>query len=108
MRALLGFWLVVACVAQAATLKEARTRWLKGNYEEAQELYEELVKDPKLKSGASIGLSRTLESQGQYDKALDVLDKDAKDADVQARRAEVLHLRGRLDEAEKAADASVA
>ncbi|MGL4550630.1 MAG: tetratricopeptide repeat protein [Gemmataceae bacterium] len=112
MRALLGFWLAVACVAHAATLKEARTRWLKGNYEEAQEQYEELAKDAKLRGPASVGLSRALESQGSYDKALEVIDQAAKDlpkdADVHARRAELLHARGRLDDAEKAADAAVA
>ncbi|NBO92815.1 MAG: tetratricopeptide repeat protein [Planctomycetia bacterium] len=112
MRALVGLWLIITCVTtQAANLKEARTRWLKGNYEEAQEQYEELLKDAKLRGPASIGLSRTLESQGLYDKAQEVIDKAAKefpkDADVQARLAELYHMRGRLDDAEKAADTAI-
>ena len=38
----------VACAAaDAPTLQDARLRWLKGNYEEALSLYEDLAKDPK-------------------------------------------------------------
>jgi len=111
MRKLLA-WLLCASMVSAATLKEARTRWLKGNYEEAQEQFEELLKDPKSRVPAAIGLSRALESQGQYDKALEVIRKTVtdlpKEADLHARQAELLHFRGRLDEAEKAADAALA
>jgi tetratricopeptide (TPR) repeat protein len=99
-------------VASAATLKEARTRWLKGNYEEAQEQFEDLLKDAKSRVPATLGLSRTLESQGLYDKALEVVAKAVadlpKEADLHARHAEILHFRGRLDEAEKAANAAIA
>src|SRR5438552_12963477 len=81
----------------AQSLREARERWLRGNYEEARTLYEELLKDPKQKSAAAVGLSRSLQSVGEYDKALSVVDdalKDAaKDADLLARRAELLYLR---------------
>lgn len=113
MRSLLGisFVLLVAFSAHAATLKEARTRWLKGNYEEAQELYEDLLKDAKLKGPAAVGLSRALQSQGLYDKAQEAVDKALKDlpkdADLLARKAELHHFRGQWDDAEKAADAAL-
>ncbi len=94
--------------ADGPTLQEARQRWLRGNYEEAVELYTDLAKDTKNRVPATVGLSRALQSKGEYDRALDVLDatlKDSpKDADLSARRAEVLYLRGRWDDAEKAAD----
>ncbi|MFQ3593707.1 MAG: tetratricopeptide repeat protein, partial [Gemmataceae bacterium] len=111
MRTLLA-WLLCVGIVSAATLKEARTRWLKGNYEEAQEQFEDLLKDPKSRVPATIGLSRTLESQGLYDKALEVVAKAVleapNEADLHARHAELLHFRGRLDEAEKAANAALA
>jgi cellulose synthase operon protein C len=102
----------LACVgADAPSLKDARLRWLKGNYEESLSLYQDLAKDAKLTTEAVVGQSRALESVGEYDKALDVVDgalKDAtKDASLLARRAELLYLRGRWDDAEKAADAAV-
>jgi tetratricopeptide (TPR) repeat protein len=106
---LLGVALVQA---DGPTLSEARLRWLHGNYEEARTHYEELAKDAKLKVPATIGLSRALESMGEYDKALDALDAlqgdDAKDAALNARRAELLYLRGRWDDALKAADKALA
>src|SRR5262245_13065420 len=89
------------------TLKEARDTWLKGNYAEAQEIYTALLKGPKLRSQASIGLSKALESEGEYDKALSAIDVALKEApkglDLLARRAELLHYRGRWEEAEKTA-----
>jgi len=94
--------------AAPPTLKEARQRWLHGNYEEARALYEELAKDAKTRVPATVGLSRALESKGEYDKALEAIDtalKDnAKDADLNARRAELLYLRGRWEDTEKAAE----
>ncbi|HEY7315738.1 MAG TPA: tetratricopeptide repeat protein [Gemmataceae bacterium] len=95
----------------APTLKEARERWLHGNYGEAREQFEALTKDAKERSAAVVGLSRTLESEGEYDKALDVIEtalKDsAKDAGLLARKAELLYLRGRWDESEKTANAAI-
>ncbi len=87
------------------TLKDARVRWLAGNYKEAEDQYKELAKKPQNQPAAAIGLSRALQSQGQYDEALSVLmvEGHGKSADLQARRAELLYLRGRWDEAEKAA-----
>jgi tetratricopeptide (TPR) repeat protein len=97
--------------AAEPTLKEARVRWLHGNYGEAREQYEALTKDAKLCPAATVGLSRALESEGEYDKALEVVEaalKDApKDAGMLARQAEVLYLRGRWEEAEKAANAAI-
>jgi len=97
--------------AAAPSLKEARERWLHGNYGEAREQYETLAKDAKLRSAATIGLSRTLESEGEYDKALEVIAsirKDMpKDANLLARQAELFYLRGRWDEAEKAANDAI-
>jgi tetratricopeptide (TPR) repeat protein len=110
--ALLVLGAAAGAAAAAPSLDDARTRWLKGNYDEAAEQYTELAKDAKLKAEATVGLSRALQSQGEYDKALAVVDdalKDAaKDAQLLARRAEVLYLRGRWDDAEKAADDAVA
>src|SRR5215470_6964497 len=93
--------------ADGPTPKEARQRWLKGNYEEARTLYEALAKEPKHSSVAAIGSSRVHQSLGEYDKALAIVDTavkdDGKNADLQARRAELLHGMGRWDEADKAA-----
>ncbi len=107
------FVLAGAALASAASpsLKEARQRWLHGNYGEAREQYEALAKDAKLRPAATVGLSRALESEGEYDKALDAVEsalKDApKDAGLLARQAELLYRRGRWDEAEKAANAAL-
>jgi tetratricopeptide (TPR) repeat protein len=100
----------VTCPAPAepSRLQEARQRWLHGNYEEARTLYEGAAKSAQERAAGAIGLSRTWQSQGEYDKALTVVDealqRDAKDADLLARRAELLYLRGRWQEAEKTAD----
>jgi cellulose synthase operon protein C len=93
--------------ADAPTLKEARQRLLRGNYAEARDLYTTLAKDPAKRAAATVGLSRAWQSEGEYDKALAAVDADLKDmpknADLLAARAELLYLRGRWDEAEKAA-----
>ena len=98
--------------ADGATLASARQRLLRGNIDEAIAQYEELSKDAKQKPKAAAGLSRCYEAQGEYDKALTVVDDalktDAKDIGLLARRAELLYLRGRWDDAEKAVDAALA
>jgi tetratricopeptide (TPR) repeat protein len=98
-------------LAAPPTLKEARQRWLKGNYAEAQEAYEALIKNAKTRAEAAVGLSRCHQSQGEYDKALTVVEAALKDlpknTNLLARKAEVLYLRGRWAEAEKAADAAI-
>jgi tetratricopeptide (TPR) repeat protein len=92
-------------LADGPTLKEARQRWLRGNYEEARSLYEELAKDAKHKTPATIGISKALQSKGEYDKALDLIESalkdNAADVDLLARQAELLYLRGRWEDAEK-------
>ncbi len=94
--------------ADGPSLPEARLRWLHGNYDEARDQYEQLAKDAKLQAPAAIGLSRTWQSQGEYDKALAAIDTaltdQAGDAVLHARRAELLYLRGRWDDALKAAE----
>src|SRR5436309_10634276 len=86
---------IVSARAAEPTLKEARQRWLRGNYEEAHAHYEALLKEPKNKSAAAVGLSQVRQSLGEYEKALSVVDTalkdDGKNADLHARRAELLH-----------------
>ncbi|MSQ95455.1 MAG: tetratricopeptide repeat protein [Gemmataceae bacterium] len=104
--------IAVANVDAGATLKEARKEWLEGNYSEAREMYEELVKDAKTRHGATLGLSQAFESQGEYDKAQKIVEalltNTPKDADLLARLAELHHTRGRFAEAEKAAQSALA
>ncbi len=116
MKSPLVFSLAVLCctglaAGQAPDLKEARRLWLKGNYEEAAEKYQDLAKDDKARTEATVGLSRCLQSEGEYDKALDVVEallKDRpRDARLLARQAELLYLRGRWEDAEKAAEAAL-
>src|SRR6266542_4320541 len=115
MRASLSACLVFLCaaglVAKEPTLKEARLRWLKGNYAEALEGYKELANDDKSRVEATLGMSHCLQSEGEYDKSLDVIDTLLKDRPREprllARRAELLYLRGRWEDAEKAADAAL-
>ncbi|MHB1423752.1 MAG: tetratricopeptide repeat protein [Gemmataceae bacterium] len=105
----LGF--LPLAVAAPPTLKEARERWLSGNYGEAREMFETLAQDAKWRPAAVVGLSRALESEGEYDKALEsveaALKDNPKDAGLLARQAELLYLRGRWDEAEKSANAAI-
>jgi len=100
-------WLAIPLQA-GASLKEARTALQRGNYAEAQELYEALTKDPKQRAAASIGWSRALAAEGEYDKAQEVIAAALKsapdDIDLLARQAELLHLRGQWSQAEKLAD----
>src|SRR5262245_57481305 len=109
--ALLLFF-VGASVADAQTLKDARTRLLRGNYGEAQDLYTELTKKAGFRGGATIGLSKALQAEGEYDKAQAVVDAALKelpkDADLLARRAELHYLRGRWDDADKDAAQALA
>lgn len=93
-------------------LQDARKNLLRGYYGEAREQYQELLKGPKTKGAAVLGLSKTFQSEGKYDEAqksveeaLKVMDKDPA---LQARLAELLYLRGKWDEAEKAAQKGIA
>ncbi len=105
---LLALCFPAVALAAEPTLKEARTRWLAGNYDEARTAYEALSKAAKAPPAAFIGLSRCHESVGDHDKALEAVAEGLKsspnDADLLARQAELLYSRGRWDEADKAAD----
>ena len=98
----------VGMAAEEAALRNARQRWLRGNYAEAQEQYEALLKDAKTGVPAAVGLSLTLQSKGELDQALATVEAASKKApeqvDLLARRAELLYLRGRWDEAQAAAE----
>jgi len=66
---------------------------LHGNYEEARELYQTAPKNPiSMTRPSSVGVVLG-ESQGEYDKALEVVDvalkEQPKSADLLGRRAEV-------------------
>src|SRR5206468_8846291 len=111
MRSVCAIFLLIASspsvLGDSAGLKEARQRWLHGNYEEARELYQAATKEPKQYDQAIIGLSRTWESQGESDKAPEAIDgaikKHPKSTDLLGRRAELLDFRGRWEDAEKGA-----
>lgn len=105
-------WLLILCAASSAladgpSLANARQRWLRGNYAEARDQFDALAKDAKTRSAAVVGVSRTWQSEGDYDKALSVVDAaladSAKDAALLARRAELLYLRGKWKDAEATA-----
>jgi tetratricopeptide (TPR) repeat protein len=109
---LLALTVPALAAADGASLKSARQRLLRGNIEEAIAQYEELAKDAKQAAAAAAGLSRCYEAQGEYDKALSTVDEalkaNAKSLELLTRRAELLYLRGRWDEAEKAAENALA
>src|SRR5262245_26951696 len=87
-------------------LADARQRYLRGNYAEARALYEKVAQAPATKIAGAVGVVQTLLSEGEYDQALALLDTTLKthpdSAPLHARRAEVLYLRGRWDDAQKA------
>lgn len=102
---------VAPLASAAATLAEGRKALLSGNYAEAREIYEELLNDAKTKPAAALGISKAYQAQGEYELALKVVDGALKslpkNADLLARRAELLHLRGRWDEAAKTAQSAI-
>jgi cellulose synthase operon protein C len=95
----------------AGRLSEARERWLRGNYEEALVLYQELARNGPQTVPAVLGISRSLQSKGEYDQALSVVEsaiaEKPDDPELQARRAELLYLRGRWDESLKSVDSAL-
>jgi tetratricopeptide (TPR) repeat protein len=98
-------------LADGPTLVEARQRLLRGNYAEARELFTAMAKSPEHRVRARIGLSRAWQSEGEYDKALQVLDVALKASptspELLAARSELLYFRGRWDEAFKAAGQAI-
>src|SRR5258708_15326916 len=103
--------LFVPSLHAGGTRKEARQLWLRGSYAEAQEIYADLAKAGKDRVPAVIGLSKAHQSQGQYDKALAVIDAALKDLpktpELLARRAELLYLNGQWADAQKTAQAAI-
>src|SRR5262245_1523799 len=97
--------------ADPVTPAEARERWLRGNYEEARADYEALAKEPAHKAAAAVGLSRVLQSQGQYEQALAAVEAGLagapKDATVLARKADLLYFLGRWDDALRSAETAL-
>jgi tetratricopeptide (TPR) repeat protein len=106
------FSLTTITTPAAPSLKDARSHWLRGHYDDAIDGYTELAKEAKTRAAACIGLSRVHETVGEYDKALSVLEPalkaEPKNADLLGRQAEVFFLRGRWDEADKAVQAALA
>jgi tetratricopeptide (TPR) repeat protein len=106
--------LLAAVPAQDAgpSLKDAQQRLFRGNYAEARGMFEALAKDNQHKVAAAIGISRTWESVGEYDKALGVLDAALKDAPASphllAQRGHLMYQLGRWAEAEKDVKQSLA
>jgi len=105
-------WACLLCILAVASArggepswKDAQQRLWRGNYTEARGLFETLAKEPRHKIAAAIGISRTWQSVGEYDKALAVLGATLEDvpksADLLAVRAELLYIRGRWDDAQK-------
>lgn len=103
--------MATSTLADEAALASARQRWLRGNYAEAREQFESLARDARWRDPAALGLSFTYQSQGEYDKALAVVDAalqaSDKNAALQARRGELLYWRGRWEDALAAAEKAV-
>jgi tetratricopeptide (TPR) repeat protein len=105
-----GLVLLVPTAAPAQSLRDARTAFQRGNYGEAEEDYVDLLKDADLLVPASIGVSQALQAQGKnglppIEKALKARPKDA---DLLARKAELLYDRGAWDPALVTAKAAIA
>jgi cellulose synthase operon protein C len=87
-------------------IKEAQTRFLRGNYGEALGLFDSLAKDPPHFVAGTLGVCRALEAQGEYDKAQEVIEsalqKSPASAALHAHRAELMYLRGRWEDADAA------
>src|SRR4030095_11334479 len=100
----------IPALAAGESLKEARTAWLRGNYGEARDGYAELAKKPASKEAGAVGVSKGHQSLGDWKKAQEAIDAALgdlpKDADLLARRAELLYLRGQWGGAEKRAGAA--
>lgn len=94
---------LVAAGAEGPTLKEARQAWLHGRYEEARAAYQSLARAEAHLVPATIGLSRVEQSQGKLKEAQTLLDaalrKQPENADLLARRGEILYLQGRWEDA---------
>ncbi|MBX7105738.1 MAG: tetratricopeptide repeat protein [Gemmataceae bacterium] len=86
----------VPSAVSAQTVADARTRWLKGNYDEAREAFL-LRLNSEDRVPAAIGLSRVEEDTGNPDAARSVIDKalsSGASPDLWARKAELLYRMG--------------
>lgn len=99
--------LAPAVARPADDLADARVLWQTGKYAEAEEAFAKLAEDaaePAAKARAALGLADCAASQGEYDRAIDVLSKaieaDPANADLLARRAAIRVDRGRWEEAD--------
>jgi tetratricopeptide (TPR) repeat protein len=112
-------WVCLAILCGASTvrgggpaLEEARDLLWRGKFSEALAHYETLAKEPKLRVAATIGICQSLQSEGHYDKALalveSVLKDEPKSANLHAQRAELLYVRGRWEDAQKASHEALA
>ena len=96
----------------ADPLAEAKQRLQRGNYGEARDGFEKLLKHETHGPAAAIGLARAWRAEGENGKALSVLDDaikaNAEHADLRAWRADLFYTLGQWDEATKDADAVIA
>jgi tetratricopeptide (TPR) repeat protein len=96
----------------ADPLAEAKQRLQRGNYGEARDGFEALLKDAKHGPAAAIGLARAWRAEGENSKALaaleDALKAHADHPDLRAWRADLFYSLGQWDEATKDSDAVIA
>src|SRR5262245_33105221 len=97
--------------APAGPLAAAKQRLQRGNHAEARAAFEELAKDPKTAPASAIGIATSWRAEGEYTKALTVLDDAIKAAadnpDLLAHRADLLFFLGKWDDALKDAEAAL-
>ena len=93
-------------------LAAAKQRLQRGNYAEARSAFEELAKDPKTAPAAAAGVAASWRAEGEYTRALGVLDDAVKAAadnpDLLAHRADLLYFLGKWDDAMKDAGEAIA
>lgn len=93
-------------------LAEARTRLLKGNYDEARSGFEQFLKDGTHGPAAAVGIARCWRATGEYDKAHKALDQaltqHAGHPVLLAERGDLFFSLGKWDEARDDATAAIA
>lgn len=113
MRWAVAWSVLVVSMAQAMppSLAEARTRWLRGNLDEARESFTALSSDPATRVGAALGLSQVDAAEGRLEDALANIDAALlveKSAALHSRRAELLLALGDRPRAKLAVEAALA
>ncbi len=97
-----------AATTLAEPLDTAHEHFLRGRYDEARELYADLLKNEQTRADAAIGLSLVHELTGEWQQAEDLLQKsiNATPANPRlwGRLAEIQFLRGRNDDARNSAE----